>query len=276
MLLIWRSEVLSSKKIARFNLGNVPVYLVSGPQYIQTLLRSSSSLSSDKFILMVDENIHNMAPGDVARLTRDRSGRHSKRRPNPGYEEHPDKERLWAGLHNLFIETIAQRDATDQLASSFSQFWEQKLDAFPTAPERREIRVFDWLKRDMAEATVASVTGTLLLEMHPEILDGLWEFVDVALSLLYAPSPSSSPALVRWIWSKINPRPYQVRQRVHGIMGDYLREAFERFDREGPDADADWEPVFGSRSHREQAMFYKERGFEWGTRVGTSFGFLFG
>ncbi|CCF45829.1 hypothetical protein CH063_03708 [Colletotrichum higginsianum] len=257
------SEALKRSSIVKFNLGADTVYLVAGSHNVQKLFRNSAtnSLSSDKFILMVNDRVQDMTKEDVPKLQNDRSGR--LRIPAPGTEAVPEHERYWVGLHHLFHQHLFQAEATARLAKSFITFFGGKLDQQPLGAWET-VQVFKYLKKDMAEAATVSLAGRKLIEDHPEFVDILWEFDTIAMQLMYG--------LPSWY----NPRPKQIQQKALAMMKEFLTNAWSKFDWNGPDADADWEPIFGSRLQREHTKYWKEKGFSMQTRAGMYIGSISG
>lgn len=228
---------------------------------MQTLFRSTNQVSNKKFILMVSENIWGMTKSDLALLINDRSG--TGKTPAPGTEGILPEKRIWANVHHNLDQYLARPEATRSLGESYHRFFSAKLGQQPSG-QWVEVRLFDFLRATMAECATKALGGELLFEVNPDMVDGLWALDDVAFQLLYA--------LPAWL----NPKPLQVRARMQAMMTAYLEEAFRRFDWSGPDADSDWEPIFGSRLMRVSARYFKDRGFSLEGRGGLFFSSIFG
>lgn len=108
----------------------------------------------------------------------------------------------------------------------------------------------------MAESAMISLCGRRIMEVNPGFITAMWEFDNIVLQLLWG--------LSKWL----NPRPTKVRQHWNDMGAKFFNIAFEEFDWNGPDADTDWEPVFGSRFARQFAKWGKESGFKLQTRSG--------
>ncbi|KAK2059469.1 cytochrome P450 [Colletotrichum caudatum] len=257
------TEALRKKSIVKFTLGTDTVYLVAGSHNVQKLFRNSSNnaLSSDKFIIMVNERVQGMTKDDVAKLCNDRSGR--LKTPAPGMEGVPEHQRYWAGLHHIFHEHLFRPEATALLAQSFITFFGEKLEQRPLREWETGL-LFEHLKKDMTEAATISLAGRKLIEDHPEFVDTFWEFDTIAMQLMYG--------LPSWY----NPEPKRIQQKTFSMMKDIVTNAWSSFDWNGPDADADWEPIFGSRFHREHSRHWKEKGFSVETRAGMHIGNISG
>ncbi|KAL2877049.1 hypothetical protein SGCOL_007670 [Colletotrichum sp. CLE4] len=249
------TEALKKSSVVKFNLGADTVYLVAGSHNVQKLFRNSSNntLSSDKFIVMVNGRVQGMTDEDVAVMYNDRSGR--LKTPAAGTESMPENQRFWVDLHHVFNEHLFRAEATTRLAESFITFFGEKLDQQPR-DEWKTLQLFKYLKKDMAEAATIALAGRKLIEDHPEFVDMFWEFDTIAMQLMYG--------LPTWI----NPRPKQIQRKTLSMMSDFVTDAWTKFDWNGPDADADWEPIFGSRLQREDTKFWQKKGFSLQSRAG--------
>ena len=261
-LLTWHSSAsLKSSNVVKFWLGPNRVYLISGSQNVQTLFRSTNQVSNKKFILMVSENIWAMKKSDLALLINDRSG--TGKKAAPGTEGTPSEQRIWATVHHNLDQYLARPEATLSLGDLYHKFFSAKLEQQPSN-EWVEVRLFDFLRASMAESATKALGGELLFEVNPDMVDGLWALDEVAFRLLYA--------LPAWL----NPKPLQARARMQAMMTAYLEEAFKRFDWNSPDADSDWEPIFGSRLMRVSAKYFRDQGFTLEGRGGLFFSSIFG
>lgn len=258
------SEALKKSNIVGFNLGPVRVYLVSGSHNVQKLFRNSSGntkLSSDKFVLMVNEYVQGIEKADAARWASDKSGR--LKIPAPGTEDMPEDRRIWSDMHHVFAEHLTRADSTAKLAQNFQMFFNEKLEQQPLGVWK-ELQMVQFLKRDMAEAAIITLAGRRLIERHPEFVNVLWGFDEVVIKLMYG-MPS-------WI----NPEPKRRQNRAISLMTEFLADAWSAFDWDGPDADADWDPIFGSRLQREHVKLWKNKGFSMRSRAGSHLGNIAG
>ncbi|KAF4925828.1 Cholesterol 7-alpha-monooxygenase [Colletotrichum viniferum] len=254
------AEALKKSNIVKFNLGPVPVYLVSGSQNVQRLFRNSAGstqLSSDKFVLMVTGKVHGVDQQDAKRWARDKTGR--LKIPAPGTEDTPEDQRIWSGMHHIFTEHLSRAEPTAKLAQNFTAFFGEKLEKQPL-DEWREVCLFQFLKKDMAEAAVMTLAGRRLIDKYPEFVDAMWEYDKVAMKLMYG--------LPTWM----NPGPRKAQKKALDMMETFLQDAWDTFDWNGMDAEADWEPTFGSRLQREHAKFWKDKKFSMRSRAAQHLG----
>ncbi|KAI8262806.1 Cholesterol 7-alpha-monooxygenase [Colletotrichum sp. SAR11_239] len=250
----------SRSNIVKFNLGPVPVYLVSGSQNVQRLFRNSAGstqLSSDKFVLMVTEKVHGVDQQDAKRWASDKTGR--LKIPAPGTEDTPEDQRIWSGMHHIFTEHLSRAEPTAKLAQNFTAFFGEKLGKQPLN-EWKEVCLFQFLKKDMAEAAIMTLAGRRLIDKYPEFVDAMWEYDKVAMKLMYG--------LPTWM----NPGPRKAQKKALDMMEAFLQDAWDTFDWDGMEAAADWEPTFGSRLQREHAKFWKERKFSMKSRAAQHLG----
>ncbi|KAI8151552.1 Cholesterol 7-alpha-monooxygenase [Colletotrichum sp. SAR 10_70] len=254
------AEALKKSNIVKFNLGPVPVYLVSGSQNVQRLFRNSTGstqLSSDKFVLMVTEKVHGVDQQDAKRWASDKTGR--LKIPAPGTEDTPEDQRIWSGMHHIFTEHLSRAEPTAKLAQNFTAFFGAKLEKQPLN-EWKEVCLFQFLKKDMAEAAIMTLAGRRLIDKYPEFVDAMWEYDKVAMKLMYG--------LPTWM----NPGPRKAQKKALDMMETFLQDAWDTFDWDGMEAEADWEPTFGSRLQREHAKFWKDKKFSMRSRAAQHLG----
>ena len=249
---------LRRSNIVRFHLGPLKVYLVNSARHVQAMFRPSAGISSDIFLLMVQEHIWGSTKEDLAKFAGDKSGR--LRVPAPGTEDTPERERYWATMHRITHEYLARTRETDVLAASYQRFFAQRLnERFPPGADTGEgtvARIFDLMLTDMAGAAVLAFNGARLLERTPDLLDRLWRFDEVAASLVWG--------LPRWLIPKASRR----RERFNAAIANHLAAAIDEFDWTSPD-DPDWEPVFGSRFTRELVRWMRDADFAPQTMAGA-------
>ncbi len=150
---------------------------------------------------------------------------------------------------------LARTEETNKLAASYLRFFSERLDRFPLN-EPSTVRIYDFLCKDMAESAIASLMGTRIFELNPDLLERLWDFDSIVGTIAWGPP--------KWIKRGA----WRSRERFHATCAKYLKAAWDEFDWNGPDADADWEPIFGARFSRELAKWIKECDFDLETAAG--------
>ncbi|KAK3358215.1 cytochrome P450 [Lasiosphaeria hispida] len=245
-------NALRQRNIVQFYLGPMKVYLIAGTNNIQAMFRTSASVSSDIFFLMVQEHIWGSTKEDLAKFANDKSGR--LQNPAPGTEKTPDQERYWAGMHRTIHSYLARTHETNALAGSYQRFFGQQLDRFQVGREA-EVCIYDFLLKDMAEAAITSINGRRVLDVNPGLLEILWRFHEIAASLVWG--------LPKWL----NRESWKRRDQLQAACARYLKSALSDFDW-SQGADPDWEPIFGSRFTRELVRWMTESGFALTTMAG--------
>ncbi|KAK4442863.1 putative cytochrome P450 E-class, group IV [Podospora aff. communis PSN243] len=245
------AAALRAKNIVQFYLGPLKAYLISSPAYIQTMFRTSAQVSSDIFFLMVQTHIWNATPEDLAKFSGDKSGR--QKVPLPGTEE--QKKRYWNGMHETVHRYLARADETNILGAMYQRFFGERLERFPVG-EKREVKIYEFLLADMAEAAITTINGRRILDVNPGLLGMLWDFDEIASSLVWG------------LPKFLNPKSWRTRDRLLEATRKYLEGALGDLDwvRE---VDADWEEVFGSRYAREFVAWLRDEGFALQTMAGA-------
>ena len=193
-------------------------------------------------MLDVMEHVWAATEDELSKFRQDKSGRMAK--PLPGTEDTPKDKRYWASQHHLFSEFFLRSEATNRLGESYYGFFLQKIEKIPVG-EWTIDTVMRFMMSDMSESAVVTIFGTKILELNPGFMEAMWDFMTTIAELPFG--------LPRWI----NPQPWRRRDRFHAMTQKYLEAAWANFDWQGPDADADWEPHFGSRAARELAKWMK-------------------
>jgi hypothetical protein len=218
-------------------------------QNVQTFFRTSPSIGVDRFILYAIKNMMGVHPDDYARFANDKSGRLPV--PLPGTEHTPEDQRYWAAMHGLMHKYLSQPRYANALATTYQRFFREQLNArFSVVDEWTEVRVVPLMKDAMARSAILSVLGQRIFEVAPNLLDLFWDYDKVLGTILYGPP--------RWLF----PGVYAKAERYCGATTRYFQEATAAFDWDGPDADADWEPILGSRFWREFSRWMIRSGFK--------------
>ncbi|KAK0620784.1 cytochrome P450 [Immersiella caudata] len=244
------ATALRSKNIVSFYLGPLKAYLVSSPSYIQSMFRTSANVSSDIFFLMVQTHIWNATPQDLEKFGGDKSGR--QKIPLPGSE---GGKRYWNGMHETVHRYLARADETNVLGNQYQRFFGERLEKFPLG-EEAEVKVYEFLLRDMATAAITTINGRRILDVNPGLLGMLWEFDEIASSLVWG------------LPKFLNRKGWKARDRLLAATRGYLEGAMGELDgvRE---RDEDWDEVFGSRYAREFVAWLREEGFALQTMAGA-------
>ncbi len=247
------SDKLRHTNILRCYLGLNKVYFVIGAQNVQAMFRTSNSISSDKFMIFIMENLWGSTQEDLAKFANDKSGRLST--PAHGAEKTPEKERYWASFHRLVHNYLARTHEANMLARTYERLFAERLERFPLH-SWSTVRILDFLRKDMTESAIVSLVGSRILELSPDLLEVFWDFDEIVASIAWGPPKW----LKREAWKR--------RDRLRARCARYLEAAWADFDWSGPEADADWEPKFGARYSRELAKWMKEIGLSPVTSAG--------
>ncbi|KAL5052316.1 hypothetical protein BDW71DRAFT_193674 [Aspergillus fruticulosus] len=225
-----------SSKIIQFRLGFKKIYMVSGEKNIHDINQPSHSISPDIFFLQVMGNVWGATSAELAKFAQDKSGRRKK--PIPGYEPKPGQPRLWHDQHNVFSEYLLRAERANFLADKYYQIFCERLNKQPLG-DWAEVGLAQFFESEMADAALEAFMGPHLVRLNPGFWETMWEFAHLAPQLMWG--------LPKWV----NRKPWQVRDRFHAMCRRWLDFAAREFDGDGPQADAEWEPYYGSRMARE-------------------------
>ncbi|KAL4971840.1 cytochrome P450 [Aspergillus desertorum] len=223
-------------KIVKFRLGPKKIYMISGEQNIQAINKPSHSISPDVFFLEVMTNVWGARKDEVTKFANDKSGR--SKNPVPGHGVKPGQPRLWHGQHHVYSEYLQRADHANALSDKYYELFSDRLKKQPLG-EWQEVRLSEFFESEMAEAALVALMGSRIVKLNPGFWPAMWEFARLAPRLMWG--------LPRWV----NPKPWEIREQFHGMCRRYLDSAEKEFDWNGPDADSEWEPHYGSRMARE-------------------------
>ncbi|KAK2036533.1 cytochrome P450 [Colletotrichum somersetense] len=226
------SHAMIQSDIVKLWLGPMRLYLVKGEDTVQAMFRSSSTFTYQKFILLVIKNLQGSSKEDVKKFVKDKSG--SSKAPAPGWGNVPQEHRYWYQLHHHATENISRTESTNRLAIMYIKFFGQAMEK-QSSEEWTTVRLFDFLRKDMAESALKSLCGTRILELVPDYIEQFWRFDSIAVQAVYG--------LPKWM----NPKPAEERDKLNRMTQEFLKDAFSTFDWDGPDVDSKWDPIFGSR-----------------------------
>ncbi|KAI8289625.1 hypothetical protein K4K60_008302 [Colletotrichum sp. SAR11_57] len=177
------------------------------------MFRKSTAMSSDKFVIMVLKKLQGSPEQDVARFANDKTGR--LKIPEAGFENVSEDQRYWHTLHQITTKNLSIIENTSQLASKYIDFLGEALEKQPLG-EWSTVRVFEYLRKDMAESAVKSLAGTRLLEINPGFIDQFWKFDGVSHQVLNG--------LPQWI----NPKPARERDKLLAMTEKFLNQEFDK------------------------------------------------
>ncbi|KAM7216356.1 putative cytochrome P450 E-class, group IV [Rhypophila decipiens] len=251
-------DTLRRHPIVSFHIGPMKFYMVKSPKSMQALFKTSPSISSDKFMHMVFENMMNMAPHDVDRFVQDTTGRLAT--PLPTSNPRPDgkePKRYWAPYHRILHDNLFHASETNKLGVTYQRLFEDQLARFRIGEWTEDIKIREFLYRDMFIAATTAFCGPRMLELTPDLMDVFWRHHEIAASLVYG--------LPKWL----NKRALDLQAQFHGAARRFI-EAAEFPDAEtGTEEKEGWDEVWGSPANRELCRFFKKEGFEMRSQAGS-------
>lgn len=161
-------------------------------------------------------------------------------------------------MHTIMHKYLSQTQYTNGLAVIYNRFFTEELDAHFPRGEWVETGMYSMLKTHMTKAAILSFQGRRIFEVSPDIIDLFWEYDKVATTIMFGPP--------KWLL----PKAWATAGRFRDAMSKYLNDAYGSFDWDGPEAEADWDPIFGARFTREFAKWMKQSEFSDQTRSGLA------
>lgn len=254
-------KTLKNANLAKFYLGTTPVYLVSGPQNIQTLFGRSHKVGNEDIMVQnVFPVLYRMSAQEAKRFADDKSGR--GRVPEPGADINPGDRRYWFTFEHVHTEYLARTQQLKPIIDSFRHQLSGVLEGYPVG-EWTTLSVMEFCRCQVTECAIATLLGPKVFELNPGFLDAFWEFEENVFTLTLG--------FPKWL----NPRPYKVHDRYLAMIGKYLNAAWASFEWDGPDAEAYWEPHFGARVCREIAKWLRQDAFQEKVAAGAIGSLLF-
>jgi hypothetical protein len=230
------------------------MYLVTGAENAQSVLRNSGNLTSDELFFMALKQLDAVEPQDIEKFKADKSGRSHVPASKVGPEG-----RIWEPNHRIFIDNLTPPRSVGTISEKFIDLFSATLEKFPKG-QSKTMRLYKFLQQEMGRCAIISLSGEEILRQNPAFIDAMWEFDAGVYPLAFG--------VPRLIYPKV----YRARDAYNRMGQKFLTAAWEKFDWDGPDEDADWEPIFGTRFHRTHAKFLKDKGFSLQSRSGMHIG----
>lgn len=229
--------------------------MVKSPKSIQALFRTSPSVSSNKFMHMILENMMNFAPDDIARFENDLTGRLPTPLPTANNPDGKPSKRYWAPYHAILHNYLARAHETNKLGETYQRFFGERLEKYAIGEWTEGVQIRDFLYKEMFIVATNAFCGPRMLELNPDLVDVFWKHHEIAASLVYG------------LPKFLNQRALKLRERFHGAAKKYL-EGAELGPKEGV-KEGDWDEIWGSSVNRELCRFFAREGFEMRSQAGA-------
>ncbi|KAF2964595.1 hypothetical protein GQX73_g8975 [Xylaria multiplex] len=176
----------------------------------------------------------------------------------------PPKKRIWYESHRMHDETLIAARPVNAFAVSFQKFFRGELLAFPVNEWVEDVYIFKFLKMQMSAAATRAILGPRIIDLNPGFIDAFWEYEKVPEILAFGLPP--------WL----NKRAVNIRDRFGAMCRKWYELSDREFNWDGPDRDADWEPVFGSQVSKGLAQWAKDFNFSTKSISGAFALFIYG
>jgi hypothetical protein len=245
---------LKGRTIMKFWLGPKGVYLVTGAKNAQSVLRNSGNLTSNELFFMALSQLDAVEKQDVGKFKADKSGRSHI----PLNKVSPEG-RIWEPNHRIFVDNLTTSQPVGVMTDKFLELFTETLSQFPRG-QSKSLRLYTFLQKEMARCAITALSGEEILKQNPNFINAMWKFDFGVYPLAFG--------VPRFMY----PKAYAARDAFNEMGQKFLQAAWGKFDWNGPEADADWEPIFGTRFHRTHSKFLKDRGFTLQSRSGMHIG----
>ncbi|KAH8203207.1 hypothetical protein TruAng_002612 [Truncatella angustata] len=220
---------------------------------MQTIFGSNRKIGNeDLFLRTVMPKLYSMPKHELDRFAADKTGRGKIPAPANGY----DGPRLWSTEHHIHNEYMSRSRFLNCLSQHYYRVFAKTLDEKYAIGASHTVSLTELCRNEMIECAIKTFVGDRIFELNPTFTDMYWKFDSIIFPLVLG--------LPAWM----NPRPTNVRDQWNQMIRVYLDTGLERFDWNGQDADADWEPVFGARVCRELVKWLRESDFSTETVAG--------
>lgn len=242
------TRALLNSPVVECQLGPVKVYFVTGKASVSTVLQQSSmNLISEPWMLLILKNVAGYTDKDLAKLARDKSG--IGKVPIPGDESVLPEKRIWYLKHQVHNDYLATPQHTEALAESFQHLFGETLSTFPVG-KWAEVSIFNFIRHEVAAASVCSVVGRHILTDNPTFIDLFWAYDSYAESLAFG--------LPRWL----NRKGIKVREDLRAICLKWYEEAEQGLSNgDSIKPGKEFDNAFGSQLSKELGEWAKSFGF---------------
>jgi hypothetical protein len=198
------------------------------------------------------KQLDSVSAKDMKKFEMDKSGR-----SHIPSVEIAEETRLWAPLHRLFLDYIANKTAVENMTSKFCELFSESLEKQPKG-QWATVQLYTFLQAEIAESAITALAGREILKQNPGFVEALWNFDKNIFPMLLG--------VPRLIYG----RAYAARDAFHEMGEKWLKSVWEKYDWNSPNLD--WEPLFGSRYVRVHSKFLRERDFDLRSQAGLLLG----
>ncbi|KAM7196610.1 Cytochrome P450 [Rhypophila sp. PSN 637] len=228
----------------KYNIGPLKSYLLRGPKHMQLINRASHDWGSEGFMVTAMRNLWDIQPADCAKFRNDKSGRLKAPAPDTPPDDAGGK-RYWREMHEIYNEYLSTNHYANALAAKFYEVFETRLRSGMPVGEWKEVRLWEFMQKDMFESAMTTLYGPRILELNQDFGKWYWLYDEYALLMAYG---------VPRVFARTA---YKVKDEYYARTKKYVEAGWNNFDWEGEDREADWEEEFGSRFSRELIKWMK-------------------
>ncbi|KAH7322417.1 putative cytochrome P450 [Stachybotrys elegans] len=240
-------RALKNNNLMRFYIIRKPVYLATGPAAVKAMFGRELMhhvTNQEQMVLFAMPTLQKMNREEVRRWVDDKSG--ATKTPLPGTAEGiPQRQRLWYTYEHIHVEYLGKPQNLHPLVNLFSSKMELALERYPIG-QWVTVSVQDMCRQELAASAMETLFGPELIGLTPDFVSRFWRFDRNAFKLIVG--------VPKWI----DPAVHETHNHFVDGIGTWLENGLSKMNWNGPDTDANWEPLFGGRVVRELVKWMLE------------------
>ncbi|KAK7974515.1 hypothetical protein PG989_016363 [Apiospora arundinis] len=237
-------DALRTSPVIRCRLGPMDLHLVTGGSNVSAIFRSS--FISDPWVLRILGSTGGYATSELAKFAEDDTGSATlPRRGSSGPVAF--EKRIWYGLHRMEENGLINFRAVDAFVITYQELFLPCLTRFPVGKWVADVRVYEFLKLNMASAATQWMMGSKVLDVNPDFIEAFWDYEQFGESLSFGlPKCLTRKAVT-------------ARERFRLMCLKWYKAIDQKLDMHDASAagEPSWDPIIGSRISREMIKWAK-------------------
>ncbi|KAK6827835.1 hypothetical protein PG987_011176 [Apiospora arundinis] len=243
--------------IIKARVASLHMYVVTGPENVQTLFRNSKDLTFEFMQLRVAQLVKGLPASDANMLRADDSGTLAV-----PMSPVPADRRIWRQLHAIYGENLAHGSAVNSLTERFINEFRLQLGK-ESAGQWKTTQIYALLQDKMFTASTLTLVGPRILDSNVGFAKTFWKY-DAGFMRLLLGTPRFA---CREAWDARD----QCLEATKRWLGDgWANTDWSSIALEDPD----WEPNFGHRLVRAREKCLESYGISLDGRASLQIGLI--